>query len=53
MIYPCILVPKRFNINRLKQYYLNLGEVGEDGQLNIVQNKNELYEVWYDLKEGK
>ena len=45
------LVPKRFHINRLKQYYMNLGELGEDGQLKIVQNVNELYEKWNELKE--
>ena len=47
-----ILVPKRFHINRLKQYYLNLEEIGENGQLNIVQNVNELYDIRNDLKEG-
>ena len=45
------LIPKRFHINRLKQYYMNLGELGEDGQLKIVQNVNELYEKWSELKE--
>ena len=45
------LIPKRFHINRLKQYYMNLGELGEDGQLKIVQNVNELYEKWNELKE--
>ena len=40
-----MLVPKRFHINRLKQYYMNLGEIGENGQLKIVQNVNELYDV--------
>ena len=38
-----MLVPKRFHINRLKQYYMNLGEIGENGKLKIVQNVNELY----------
>ena len=47
------LIPKRFHINRLKQYYMNLGEIGEDGQLKIVQNVNELYEVWNELKEDE
>ena len=45
------LIPKKFHINRLKQYYMNLGELGEDGQLKIVQNVNELYEKWNELKE--
>ena len=45
-----MLVPKRFHINRLKQYYMNLGEIGEN-ELKIVQNVNELYDVWHDLKE--
>ena len=47
------LIPKRFHINRLKQYYMNLGELGEDGQLKIVQNINELYEKWNELKEDE
>ena len=46
-----MLVPKRFHINRLKQYYMYLGEIGENGQLKIVQNVNELYNIWKDLKE--
>ena len=29
---------------------MNLGEIGENGQLKIVQNVNELYDVWQDLK---
>ena len=47
------LIPKRFHINRPKQYYMNLGELGEDGQLKIVQNVNELYEIWNELKEDE
>ena len=47
------LIPKRFHINRLKQYYMNLGEIGEDGQLKIVQNVNELYDIWNELKEDE
>ena len=27
-----ILIPKRFHINRLKQYYMNLSELGKNGQ---------------------
>ena len=48
-----MLVPNRFHINRLKQYYMNLGEIGENGQLKIVQNVNELYDIWKDLKEDE
>ena len=48
-----MLVPKRFHIKRLKQYYMNLGEIGENGQLKIVQNVNELYDIWQDLKEDE
>ena len=48
-----MLVPKGFHINRLKQYYMNLGEIGENGQLKIVQNVNELYDIWKDLKEDE
>ena len=48
-----MLVPKRFHINRLKQYYMILGEIGENGQLKIVQNVNELYDIWKDLKEDE
>ena len=48
-----ILVPKRFHINRLKQYYMNLGEIGKNGQLKIVQNVKELYDIWQDLKEDE
>ena len=48
-----MLVPKIFHINRLKQYYVNLGEIGENGQLKIDQNVNELYDIWKDLKEDE
>ena len=47
------LLPKRFHINRLKQYYMKLGEMGENGQLKIVQNVNELYDIWNELKEDE
>ena len=30
---------------------MDLGELGENGQLKIVQNVNELYEKWNELKE--
>ena len=45
------LIPKRFHINRLKQYYMNLGEMNENGQLKIVENVNELYNIWKDIEE--
>ena len=30
-----------------------MGEIGEKGQLKIVQNVNELYDIWKDLKEDE
>ena len=47
------LIPKRFHINRLKQYYMNLGEIGKDGQLKIVENVNELHDIWNELKKDE
>ena len=32
---------------------MNLGEIGENGQLKIVQNVNELHDVWNGLKEDE
>ena len=32
---------------------MNLGEIGENVQLKIVQNVNELYDIWQDLKEDE
>ena len=32
---------------------MNLGEIGENGQLKIVQNVNKLYDIWKDLKEDE
>ena len=46
-----MLIPKRFHINRLKQYYMNLGQIGKNGQLKIVKNVNELYDIQKDIKE--
>ena len=48
-----MLIPKRFHIHRLKQYYMNLGEIGKSGQLKIVENVNELYDTLNDLKEDE
>ena len=30
---------------------MNLGEIGENGKLKVVQNVNELYDIWQELKE--
>ena len=32
---------------------MNLGEIGENGKLKIVQNVNELYDIWQDLKKDE
>ena len=32
---------------------MNLGEIGKDGQLKIVENVNELYDIWNELKEDE
>ena len=32
---------------------MNLGEINENGQLNIVENVNELYDIWNDIKEDE
>ena len=47
------LIPKSFHLNRLKQYYMNLGEIGKDGQLKIEENVSELYDIWNELKEDE
>ena len=31
---------------------MNLGELGKYGQLKIVENVNELYDIWNELKEN-
>ena len=48
-----MLIPKRFHLNRLKKYYMNLGELGKDGQLKVVENVNELYDMQNDPKEDE
>ena len=48
-----MLLPKRFHINRLKQYYMNLGEVEKNGQFKVVENVYELYDMWNELKEDE
>ena len=30
---------------------MNLGEIIENGQLKIVENVNELYDIWNDIKD--
>ena len=47
------LIPKRFHVNRLKKYYMNLGEINENGQLKKVENVNELYDIWNDIREDE
>ena len=32
---------------------MNLGEIGKDGKLKVVQSVNELYEIWQELKEDE
>ena len=32
---------------------MNLGEMKENGQLKIVENVNELYDIWNDIKENE
>ena len=32
---------------------MNLGEVSKNGQLKIVENVIELYDMWNDLKEDE
>ena len=39
------LIPKRFHINRLKQYYMNFDEMDENGQLKIAENVRQLYDI--------
>ena len=31
---------------------MNLGEIGENGKLKVVQNVNELYDIWQRI-EGR
>ena len=32
---------------------MNLGEIGKNGQLKVVENVNELYDMWNELKEDE
>ena len=47
------LIPKKFHINRIKQFYLNLGELDDDGMLRIVENTRQLFENWSRVKEDE
>ena len=40
-----------FNANQVQQYYMNLGEMDENGQLKIAENVKQLYDIWEDIKE--
>ena len=48
-----MLIPKRFHINRLKKYYMNLGEIDENSQLKMAENVRQLYDIWEDIKEDE
>ena len=41
---------KRFHVNRLKPFSLNIGKV-KDGKLQTVHNTRELYRIWKNVKE--
>ena len=41
---------KRFHVNRLKPFSLNLGKV-KDGKLQTVHNTRELFRIWKNIKE--
>ena len=41
---------KRFHVNRLKSFSLNLGKV-KDGKLQTVHNTRELFRIWKSIKE--
>ena len=45
------LIPKRFHINRLKQFYLNLGILDEAGMLQIAENTRQLFKRWTEIQE--
>ena len=32
---------------------MNLGDMDETGQLKLVENVNELYDIWKDIKEDE
>ena len=41
---------KRFHVNRLKLFSLNLGKV-KDGKLQTVHNARELFRIWQNIKQ--
>ena len=41
---------KRFHVNRLKPFSLNLGKM-KDGKLQTVHNTRELFRIWKSIKE--
>ena len=47
------LIPKKFHINRLKQFYLNLGELDEEGMLKVVENTRQLFQNWSKVTEDE
>ena len=44
------LVPKKFHINRLKPYVINLGRVGKGG-LETATNTSQLFKKWEEIKQ--
>ena len=47
------LLPKRFHINRLKPYSINLGRITKEGSLELVKNTRELYKRWHEIIEDE
>ena len=45
------LLPKRFHINRLKPFSINLGKMTVEGNLELINNTRELYRKWKDIEE--
>ena len=45
------LLPKKFHINRLKPYSINLGKLTKEGNLELIHNARELYRKWKDIVE--
>ena len=43
-------VPKKFHINRLKPYVLNLGRIGKGG-LETATNTKQLFDKWQEIKK--
>ena len=41
---------RRFHVNRLKPFSLNLGKV-KDGKLQTIHNTRELFRIWKNTKE--